>query len=217
MKNFYPIFLDVAGKRAVVLGGGPVAARKAATLYEAGAEVLVISPELCAELSLMAGKGAIRNLPRRYEQGDLAGAFIAVAATDDPETNKKAAAEARAAGVLINCVRPPDAGNFIVPSSIQRGGLTLAISTGGGCPALSKRLRGDLETLLGREYGDFLLFLEETRGHIKDTLPDEHDRQDILTAIVESGLVEAFREAGKEEAIAKGREMLESLISRYKA
>jgi precorrin-2 dehydrogenase/sirohydrochlorin ferrochelatase len=217
MKNFYPIFLDVAGKRAVVLGGGPVAARKAASLYEAGAEVLVISPELCEQLSLMAGKGAIRNLPRRYEPGDLAGAFIAVAATDDPETNKKATAEARAAGILINCVRPPVAGNFIVPSSIQRGGLTLAISTGGGCPALSKRLRRDLETLLGREYGAFLLFLEETRDYLKKTLPDEHDRQEVLTAIVESGLVEAFRETSKEEARAKGRELLESLISRYKA
>jgi len=214
MKNFYPIFLDVAGKRAVVIGGGAVAARKAATLSSAGALVLVISPELHPDLALMVKNGAVAHESRRYQPGDLAGAAVAVAATDNPETNIKAASEARASGVPVNCVRPPDAGDFIVPSSIKRGDLTVAISTGGGCPALSKRIRKDLESILGAEYGEFLEFLEESRGYLKSKVADEKNRQEALTALVESGMVEAFR-GNPGAARVRGKAMLEELVARY--
>ncbi len=216
MKRFYPIFLDLAGRRAVVLGGGAVAARKAASLAAAGADVLIISPRLGPELARMASEGMVRHTAKMYAPGDLAGAFIVVAATDDPAANLEAADEARASGALINCVRPPEAGDFIVPSSIARGGLTIAISTGGGCPALARELRAELETLVGREYGAFLEFLEEARDYLKKNLPDEKDRREALTALVESDLAEVFREAGDDKARQKGREMLEMCVKGHR-
>jgi precorrin-2 dehydrogenase/sirohydrochlorin ferrochelatase len=214
MRKFYPIFLDAAGRKAVVIGGGAVAARKARTLTAAGATVTVISPELGASLTRMAERGAVTHVPRKYRKGDLAGALLAVAATDDPRANMKAAEEASERGVLLNCARPPDAGNFIVPSSVTRGGLTVAIATGGGCPALSKRLRKDLDVFLGREYGPFLEFLEGARAVLKESLLDDHKRGEALTALVDSDLLHEFRDGMVEQARKRGAAMLEELIAR---
>ncbi len=167
MDRFYPVFLDIEGKRAVVIGGGPVAHRKAASLLEAGAAVTVISPEAVPAITRLAERGLLTLKPRRYRKGDLRGAVVAIAATDDQTVNERAASEARDLGILINCATPPESGNFIVPSSIKKGALTLAISTGGASPALSKRLRLDLEAFLGTKYSWFLEFLEEARGRLK--------------------------------------------------
>ena len=212
MSMFYPIFLGLAGKKAVVVGGGRVAARKAGSLASAGAKVTIISPELAPEAAVLAAKGIAVHVPRRYRAGDLEGAYIVVAATDDPATNLDVAREAGSAGVLVNCARPPEAGNFIVPSSINRGGLTLAISTGGACPALSKRLRKEMDAFLGREYGPFLEFLDSARAYLKDNVKDEGRRAGIITALVESELIADFRVLGHAQAIEKGRAMLMGFI-----
>jgi len=213
MREFYPIFLDLTGRRAVVIGGGPVAERKALSLLAAGAEVAVVSPELTPGLAGLAANGKISHEKRKYKRGDLSGAFIAVAATDDPHVNTAASLEAAASGVLINSVRPPGAGNFIVPSSIQKGGLTLAVSTGGGCPALTKKIRKDLEDFLGEGYGPFLEFLGHARTALKERMPDENLRAEALTALVESGLIDAFRTKDLSQARAEGNKMLDSLIA----
>lgn len=213
-RKFYPVFLDVAGRRAVVVGGGPVAARKAASLAEAGADVTVISPAICGDMGRLVDAGRVSHVARPYARGDVsAGSSIVVAATDDPAVNMAVAEEAKAAGALVNSVRPPEAGSFVVPSTIRRGGLTVAISTSGGCPALTKRLRKDIESFLGEEYGAFIEFLEGARDVIKQTVPNEADRQRILTALVESGLAGSFRADGLEAAQKKGRQTLEALIN----
>jgi precorrin-2 dehydrogenase/sirohydrochlorin ferrochelatase len=136
---------------------------------------------------------------------------VAIAATDDPSVNEKAASEASGLGILINCATPPTAGNFIVPSSIKKGALTLAISTGGASPALSKRLRLDLEAFLGIRYSWFLEFLEEARGRLKAEVEDETTRQEILRKIVDHCL---SGDAGnsKKVALSKARTLLESLL-----
>jgi len=213
MGGFYPIFLSVEGARAVVVGGGPVAARKAASLVEAGAEVTVISPVIDPRIAALANESRVTHLARRYEKGDLSGATLVIAATDEPETNIAVADDAKAAGVPVNCVRPPGAGNFIVPSSIHRGGLTVAISTGGGCPALSKRLRKDLEAFLGREYAPFLEFLEYARDTLKKRLPDEDARMEVITRLVESNLLFEFGAGRHKEATERGRRMLEEILA----
>ena len=214
MRKLYPIFLDMEGIKAVVIGGGPVAARKAAALAASGASVTVISPELDPRTAALVQNGGVTHINRCYMDGDLAEASLAVAATDDPETNMKVASDAKARGILINCVRPPVAGNFIVPSSIRRGGLTVAVSTGGGCPALSKMLRLELETMLGREYEPFLEFLDNARTALKLRLSDEGSRAQALTALVDSDLLELFRTGSREEAAERGLAVLEKLISR---
>ncbi|MBI5190552.1 MAG: bifunctional precorrin-2 dehydrogenase/sirohydrochlorin ferrochelatase [Nitrospirae bacterium] len=212
-RKFYPIFLDITGRRAVVAGGGPVAARKAGSLADAGADVTVISPALCPQMSALVSDGRARHVARVYRKGDLADASVVVAATDDPAVNEAVCADAKDAGALVNCVRPPDVGDFVVPSTIRRGGLTVAVSTSGGCPALTKKLRRDIEAFLGDEYGAYLEFLEEARGIIKESVPDEAVRQAILTRLVESDLSVSFRTDGTDAAHNKGRDMLATLIA----
>jgi precorrin-2 dehydrogenase/sirohydrochlorin ferrochelatase len=211
MSRFYPVFLDIDGKRAVVIGGGPVAHRKAASLIEAGAAVTVISPEAVPAIKRLADRGLLTHKPRRYRKGDLRGAVVAVAATDDPSVNERVASEAKALGILINCATPPDSGNFIVPSSIKRGVLTLAISTAGTSPALSKRLRLDLEAFLGTRYSWFLEFLEEARVRLKGEVEDEATRQEILRKLVDYCL-SGDASTSKKEALPKAGTFLESLL-----
>jgi len=217
MNRFYPVFLDIEGKRAVVIGGGPVAQRKAASLIEAGAAVTVISPEAVPAIARLAERGILTHKPRKYRKGDLRGAVVVIAATDDPSVNERVASEAKALGILINCATPPDSGNFIVPSSIKKGALTLAISTGGASPALSKRLRLDLEVFLGTRYSWFLEFLEEARGRLKAEVEDEAARQEILRKLVDHCLSDEFVVMPDNEALKKTGLMLESILTAFRS
>jgi precorrin-2 dehydrogenase/sirohydrochlorin ferrochelatase len=142
----YPLFLDLAGQPVVVIGAGNVAARKIRSLLNAGARVTVISPEA------RRLPKSIRWLRRRYRRGDLAGARLVIAATDDLRVNELICAEAKRRGQLVNCVAPPSAGNFHVPALARRGGIAIAISTDGQSPSLAKRLRQELEQFLRDRY-----------------------------------------------------------------
>ena len=144
--HHYPLFLNLAGQSVVVIGAGKVATRKIRSLLAAGAHVTVISPHA---KRLLIG---VRWLKRRYRRGDLRGACLVVAATNDLKVNEEICAEAKRRKLLVNCVAPPSAGNFIVPAVARRGRLTVAISTGGVSPALAKRLRRDLERVLRKDY-----------------------------------------------------------------
>lgn len=142
----YPLFLDLTGQPVVVIGAGRVATRKIRSLLAAGARITVISPQ-ASRLPK-----AVRWLRRRYRHGDLAGARLVVAATNDRQVNELVCAEAKRRRQLINCVAPPTAGNFIVPAVARRGSLAIAISTDGLSPSLAKRLRRDLERILRSDY-----------------------------------------------------------------
>jgi siroheme synthase-like protein len=148
----YPLFLDLADQPVVVIGAGGVATRKVRTLLAAKARVTIVSPEAKAAIRQLARSKRVRWVCRPYRRGDLRGASLAIAATSDLATNESVCAEAKRLRVLVNCIAPPSAGNFIVPSHIRRGGISLAISTGGASPAFAKRLRRDLERFLGRGY-----------------------------------------------------------------
>jgi precorrin-2 dehydrogenase/sirohydrochlorin ferrochelatase len=145
MKNYYPLFLNLDAQPAVVVGAGKVAARKIRSLLKAGARVTVIAPEAVAAIRRMK---RVRRLARAYRNGDLRGARLVVAATDDPAVNRRVCAEAKRRRILANCAAPPDAGNFIVPSVVRRGVVTIAISTAGTKPEHAKALRRRLEKLL---------------------------------------------------------------------
>src|SRR5437667_9085934 len=142
----YPLFLDLTGQPVVVIGAGKVALRKIRSLLMAGARVTVISPQ-ASRLPK-----SVRWLRRRYRRGDLAGARLVVAATNDKRVNELVCIEAKRRRQLVNCVAPPLAGNFYVPAVARRGGIAVAISTDGRSPALAKRLRQELEQFLRDRY-----------------------------------------------------------------
>ena len=197
---YYPVLLKVSGKRCVVIGGGPVAFRKARSLLEHGASVDVISPELCPALTDLAAEGQVRVFWRNYEAGDLRGAFVAIAATDDSEVNHNLLKEARDQKTLVNVVDDVDNCDFIVPSLLQRGDVTIAVSTSGRSPALARKIRTRLENEFGEEYAALALLLDEVRTRVKhqgskisnDTWQEALDL-DRLTGLLRSGEGEKAR------------------------
>ena len=168
-KRYYPVSLDINGKRCVVVGGGEVALRKVNVLLEHEAIVQVISPELCAELEDLYAAGRIMTAKRPYADGDLAGAFVVISATDDVEANRKVAAGAEKLGVLINVVDTPNLSNFIVPSHLRRGDLTVAVSTGGKSPALAHRIKEELENIFGDDYATLLALVGRVRSELRQS------------------------------------------------
>jgi precorrin-2 dehydrogenase/sirohydrochlorin ferrochelatase len=192
--KYYPVFLQVTGRRCVVIGGGEVAERKVASLLAAGARVAVISPSLTPGLARRLAEGAIEYVARPYRRGDLAGALLAYAATDDESVHADIAGEAEAAGVLLNVVDRPARCGFIVPSILTRGELTVAVSTGGGSPALARRVREDLERALGPEYERALELLTRLRQHLTRESRSTAERKRILTELIGSNLLDLLRE-----------------------
>lgn len=141
MTQYYPAYLNITGRRTVVIGGGDVAERKAAQLVASGADVTLVSPDATAELERLASEGSVRWIRRAYAPGDLAGAWLAIAATDDTDLHRSIHAEAEREKTLLNVVDVTELCGFIAPSIVQRGPVTIAISTGGASPALARKLR----------------------------------------------------------------------------
>lgn len=154
--RYYPIYLDIRGRACIVIGGGEVAERKVVSLLNAGAKVRVVSPVVTESLKEMSGNGMIGWKERPYRKGDLKGAFMAYAATDDEDISRKISEEAHENGVLLNLANEPEICDFIVPSVVERGRLSIAISTGGASPAFAKRVRLEMEVKYGEEYAVFL-------------------------------------------------------------
>jgi precorrin-2 dehydrogenase/sirohydrochlorin ferrochelatase len=205
--QYYPIFLRVAGRPCAVIGGGRVGERKVVSLLDAGAEVTVISPELTPGLATMAGRGLVRHRARRYREGDLEGFFLVYAATNDDRAHAEIAQEAATAGVLLNVVDRPQLCTFIVPSILERGDLTVAVSTAGGSPALARRVRLAIDAALGPEYEQALTLLARLRDRLRASSLSASDRQQLFTQLVESELLDHLR-AGDAAAV-------DALLARY--
>ncbi len=192
---YYPIFLNIRGKKCVVVGGGKVSFRKVKALLEHGANIEVISPDLCPELSQLEKTKAIRLLRQNYKPGNLKGAFITIAATGEKDINQKVSEEARRQGALVNVVDNPELSDFIVPSRLHRGDLTIAISTSGVSPALARKIRTKLEQNFGEEYASLTALIAEVRSELKqrgitvssDTWQDALDL-DLLLKLLQAGL-----------------------------
>jgi precorrin-2 dehydrogenase/sirohydrochlorin ferrochelatase len=191
--KYYPVFLRVAGRPCLVIGGGPVGQQKTQSLLRAGAQVTVISPNLTPALSTFAAAARIQHHQRPYASGDLHGFFLAYAATGDERLHTQIARDAREAGVLFNVVDRPQLCDFIAPSVMERGDLLIATSTSGASPALAKRIRQDLEGMFGAEYDLALQLLGRLRERLvrrRLTLPQ---RQRIFTSLVDSPLLDYLR------------------------
>jgi siroheme synthase-like protein len=165
--TYYPIFLNIQGKNCVVIGGGNVALRKVKGLLECGAKVTLISPKPHPEIVKLSKRRAIHLIQRDYEKEDLEDAVIAFACTDVKKVNRKVAADAKKAGVLVNVADDPRSSDFITPSFFQRGNLTIAVSTAGMSPALARKIRMKLEKSFGKEYASLLSIIGDVRSAMK--------------------------------------------------
>jgi len=166
-KPYYPIFLNLQGKKCVVVGGGTVALRKVTALLDCGADITVISPTPHAEISKLFKSRAIQLIRRSYEPGDLEEAALSIAATHVKKINRKVAEEAKKNGILVNVVDDSEPSDFIIPSSFRRGDLSVAVSTSGRSPAFAKKIRAKLEKNIGIEYAYLLSLIAEIRSEIK--------------------------------------------------
>src|SRR2546423_1507895 len=171
----YPLVLtNLARVRCVVVGGGAVAERKVRDLLDGGARPQVISPVVTETLAAWREIGSIEHHPRAYQAGDLGGAFLVVAATDDRAVNAAIAEEGARLGILVNVADDTSAGNFHTVAATRRGDLLLAVSTGGASPALTARIRRELEARYGDEYARLLDILRALRaGPARDLKPEQ--------------------------------------------
>lgn len=169
MSGYYPIVLNLRGKRCVVIGGGLVAERKVKAFLECGASVCVISPDLSPGLRDLADKEQIEVMARTYRAGDLKDAVLAVAATDDPGVNSGVSSEGQRIGVLVNVIDEPEKSSFIVPSLLRRGDLLIAVSTSGRSPALARKIREHLEGRYSVEYAALVVLISEVRAELKES------------------------------------------------
>ncbi|MFC5700532.1 bifunctional precorrin-2 dehydrogenase/sirohydrochlorin ferrochelatase [Cohnella faecalis] len=193
MAAWYPILLDLTGKRCVVVGGGPVAERKANGLLEAGASVCVVSPRLTEGLHRLASEGRIEWRRREAEETDVQGAALLFAATSLPEANRAMAEAARKAGGLANVADDGESGDFIVPAVVRRGELILAASASGAGPALAARIAGELAVRYGEAYSDYASRLRHIRTIVKASVSDRSERRRLLAAAVTEEALEEWR------------------------
>src|SRR6266436_4564110 len=206
--SFYPVFLNLQGRHAVVVGGGAIAEQKVVGLLEAGARVTVASPELTWKLEDLAATGAIAVRRRAYRRGDLEGAFLAVAATDDRSVNADVWAEAEERGIMLNAVDDLPHCSFIAPAVHRAGDIAVAVSTAGKSPALAVRLREQIRALIGREHAEFLDLLGELRPTVAARVPDHKVRTRLWYQIVDSDAVDYVRRRD----LAGARRRIEKLL-----
>jgi hydroxymethylbilane synthase len=171
--SMLPISLRSNGRRAVIVGGGNVAARKAESLADAGFPISVVAERIADSLRELARATGGTCAQRRYERGDLAGAAIVIAATDDAEINARVVDDARAQGALVCDAGMPERGDFTMPASVRLGDLTISADSDGASPAFSRRIVRELAAHLGPQYGDAVRVLRRMRAHVKESYPRE--------------------------------------------
>ncbi|MCL4300540.1 MAG: bifunctional precorrin-2 dehydrogenase/sirohydrochlorin ferrochelatase [Anaerolineae bacterium] len=210
LMKIYPIGLnDLNRRRTVVVGGGEIATRKVVGLLEAGAQISVISPSLTPQLEQLAEMGYITAIRRLYQEGDLAGAFLVITA-DDPTINEAVWQEADRRACLVNSVDDPPHCNFILPAIVRRGDMVITISTGGASPALARRLREWLETLIGPEYSDLVNLLAELRPSMLAQFESSEVRLAMALRLIDSDLLEIIKREGPPAAKQYAEKLLEN-------
>lgn len=206
----YPIFLELGGRRVVVVGGGTVAMRKAKVLLDAGARLVVVTEQASDALTALCTQRGAELIRSRYSKQYIAEAVLVIAATNDAKVNKQVYQDCQALEILCNVVDDPEHCDFFVPAVVKRGDLQIAIGTEGYCPAYAGHLRQKLETIFTEEHGRFLAELERARREIIDGAAPI-DRKSLLGELVDDESFEYFRTNGpvawreRAEAIIRSR------------
>ncbi|AHX17622.1 TPA: NAD(P)-binding protein [Bacillus thuringiensis] len=202
----YPLTVRVNEKRVVVIGGGKVAGFKIIPLLKQGADIVVISPELDANLVKLVEEKKIRWYQREYEKSDIKSAFLVVAASSDSILNEQVAEDA-AENQLVNVITNPESGNVHFPAAIHRGLLNIAVSTGGASPKLAKKIRDEIANKYDETYESYLDFLYEVRVKLKDLQLEKRERNILLQEVLKSVYVQ---NEGKRESFL--RELEEKVL-----
>jgi precorrin-2 dehydrogenase/sirohydrochlorin ferrochelatase len=202
--GLYPVSLVVAGRRCVVVGGGEVAARKVDGLLAAGADVVVVAPSVDASIR---SRGEVAILERPYRAGDLDGAWLAIAATDNPEVNRQVHDDGEALRVWVNAADDPRACSFTLPAVLRRGPVQIAVSTSGHSPALAAWIRSQIGEILGPEVALLAEWLSEAREEMKASGRSTED-VDWRSAL-DSDMLELIRSG----QVALARERLQACLS----
>lgn len=187
---FYPINLRIRGRLVVVVGGGDVALRKVKGLLAAEARIRLVCPYLQGELLEFANGDCIEWLSRGYVEGDLKGAFMAFAATDDRQVQGRIEREAVRQGVLLNSADDPAGSDFHIPAHFRRGRMLITVSTGGGSPALAKMVREQLEREIPPQFGAVVELMARIRECLVDDGDDSAVNGEIFRRLLQQGMVE---------------------------
>ena len=163
MTTTYPVSLTLAGRRVLVVGGGKVATRRVEELIDTGARIEVVAPTTSAEIAAWAEAGRLQVARRPFEAGDLAGAWLCVAATDDPAVNRAVVVAAEGACCFVSAAGDAPASSARPMSVLRRGDLEVAVGTSGRAPGVAAWVRRQLATVVGEEYGVLVDLAAEAR------------------------------------------------------
>ena len=192
----YPIFLEMAGNKAVIIGGGQVAYRKAESLLSAGSKLTIIAETICDDIKKLCQTANAILIEAEYDEKYLSDSILVIAATDDMPLNKKVYEYCRSRRILCNIVDVPELCDFYIPSVVKRGALQIAISTDGGCPAYARKLRENLSEIITDNHGRFLDELDKIRKQIISQVADIVKRKKILTELAGDKSFEIFEQKG---------------------
>jgi precorrin-2 dehydrogenase/sirohydrochlorin ferrochelatase len=207
----YPIFLELAGRRVVVVGGGAVAVRKAQSLLEAGARLVVVAERISDMMTALCADSGAELVKSKYSKDYLVGAVLAIAATNNQQLNRQIYKDCQELEILCNVVDEPLLCDFFVPAVVKRGDLQIVIGTEGQCPAYAGHIRKKLEKLFTDKHGEFLAELERLREQIIANVPDATDRKSLLGKLVDDESFDYFAENGP----AAWRRYAEKIVEKY--
>jgi len=192
--RYYPVNLDIKGRKCLVIGGGEVGTRKVKSLLECMASVTVVSPAASEKLLKLSGLDMITLIKRSYVESDLEGMFLVICATDDEKLNRQVSRDAEKLNMLCNIADRPEACNFILPSVVKRGDLVISISTSGKSPAYAKKLRKDLEKQYGEEYGILIRMMGAIRSRLLREQHEPEAHKHIFEELIEKDLLNMIRD-----------------------
>lgn len=201
---FYIACLRLSGRKCLVVGGGDVGLEKIEGLLACDGDVVCVAPDACEAVRTLAAEGSIEWVERDFGPADVAGKFMAIAATDDTDVNIAVYEAAEERAMLVNVVDVPSLCNFILPAIVRTGPLAIAISTAGASPALAKRMKQEVTELFGPDYAELAAILNEVRGWAKGTLPTYQDRKAFFESIVngEPDPIELLRNGRRDDVEA---------------
>ncbi|MGM0651536.1 MAG: precorrin-2 dehydrogenase/sirohydrochlorin ferrochelatase family protein [Bacillota bacterium] len=208
MESFCPLHIDLKGRKGLVIGGGSVAERKVKTLLAYGADLTVVSPELNPSLKELTEAGEVSYINDIYRPAYLQDMFLVICATSDEEVNRQAADHCIKRGILVNSVSEPEYCTFFFPALLKKGPLTVAVSTAGSSPAISRRIKEQLDGYFGPEYEEYISFLGEMRPRIIARIKDKEARRDFFECLAGNQFFKKFKEKSRPEIDDLVEEML---------
>ena len=204
-----PVFLNVKGKRALVVGGGTLAARKADMLVRAGCDLTLVTPEMNDDLARVVQEHQIKHKQSELTADDVSDCVIVFGASADESVNLKLHGLAKAAGILVNISDTTDLCDFIMPAIVDRSPMLIAVSSGGATPLLTRMLKARFETTVPAAYGRLAEFAGSYRDRVKDSIPNMTRRRRFWETMIDGPIAEHLFSGQEEEATA----LMESLLA----